>query len=117
MLSHLFSLIQTTMHGADEDQPFPRGLLVQPVVVVMGDNIPQCTRQTDRKKSVPVMLVSLNGSRTVIEYQKWRIRREHLVDKSDSVKVGTINPSLHPVDESLRGLSYRLVVMPILEQS
>ena len=74
MLSHLFSLIQTTMHGADEDQPFPRGLLVQPVVVVMGDNIPQCARQTDGKESVPIVLISLNGSRAVVENQKRRFR-------------------------------------------
>ena len=79
MLSHLFGLIKTTMHRADEDQPFPRCLSIQTVVVVMGDNISQCARQTDSKKSVPVMLVSLNGSRAVIEYQKRRIRREHLV--------------------------------------
>ena len=62
MLSHLFGLIQTTMHGADEDQPFPRCLLIQTVVVVMGDNISQCARQTDGKESVPVVLISLNGS-------------------------------------------------------
>lgn len=74
MLSHLFSLIQTTMHGTDEDQPFPRCLLIQTVVVVMGDNISQCTRQTDGKEPVPVMLVSLNGSRAVVEYQKRRLR-------------------------------------------
>ena len=72
MLSHLFGMIQASMHSTDKDQPFPRCLIIQTVVVVMGDNIPQCTRQTDGQESVPIVLVSLNGSRAVIEYQKWR---------------------------------------------
>ena len=68
---------------------------------MMGDNIPQRTRQTDGKVPVTIMLVSLYGSRAVVEYQKWGFRREDLVDEGHAVKIGPVDPPLHPVDESL----------------
>ncbi len=57
------------MHGTDECHPFKGGNGLQPVVVMVCENVSQRLGKANRKEPVPIVLITFDQSLTIIEFE------------------------------------------------
>ena len=61
------------MHGAYECQPFQRPNGVQPIAVMVCQDVSNGLGQANRKKPVPVVLIPFDDCLVIIEFKDWRL--------------------------------------------
>ena len=60
LLRDLLGLIKAAMHRTYEGYPLQRYTVLQPIVIMVRENVSQRTGQANRKKPISVMLITLD---------------------------------------------------------